>query len=168
MFEAISNNRMERIEQLLLKRANVNKINTEGETALTFAILQNKLDVAKLLLDCGARPNLENEKQISPLILAIKHDNIEAVKLLLEFGANSQQIYKEKSPLEISLQEKKYSIAKEILKYETFHDKDLKRLLSLANIFEDRKLTEITSVLDDHSLKICFAETINHVETHSR
>jgi ankyrin repeat protein len=169
IFEAIFYSRTERVKELVLQTKNLFITNTEGETPLTFAILYNKLDEAKLLLEHGANPNLENKKQISPLIQAIKVGNLEAVNLLLEHGANPKQLTSfAKSPLVIAVSEAQTSIAKEILKYETFNDKDLDYLLSLANFAEDHKLTEIVDLLDQEYLKISFAETSPHISSHAR
>lgn len=57
-------------------------------TPLTLAIVKNKLEAAKVLLENGADANRIDGNGESPLVVAVAANNAEAIKLLLEFGAN--------------------------------------------------------------------------------
>ena len=60
----------------------------DKSTPLHFAIIQNKLDSAKLLLKFGANPNAKDAFGNSPLHLAVFKKMPRAVRLLEEFGAD--------------------------------------------------------------------------------
>jgi len=66
---------------------------TDGEypsdyTALMYACVFDKMDVAKVLLDAGLDVNTFNSKGWSPLILATMYGRTEMVKVLIDAGAN--------------------------------------------------------------------------------
>ena len=54
MFHAVFDNKLETIELLLKKEANVNTKDSGGNTPLFYAILNNKIDIITLLLKHGA------------------------------------------------------------------------------------------------------------------
>ncbi|MBQ9578333.1 MAG: ankyrin repeat domain-containing protein, partial [Ottowia sp.] len=66
---------------LLDHGANVNDINQDGETALSFAVAENNINMAKILLDKGADPN-------TALIAASRKKREDSIKFLLEHGAD--------------------------------------------------------------------------------
>jgi ankyrin repeat protein len=59
-----------------------------GLSALHFALRQNSLDAARVLLDAGADPNDATPEGYSALVLAILNRHYDAAVLLLERGAN--------------------------------------------------------------------------------
>ncbi|KAG7461223.1 hypothetical protein MATL_G00207810 [Megalops atlanticus] len=54
-------------------------------TALYFAVINNNIDAATMLLEAGANPNLDT---FSPLLVAVRQGCIRTVILLVEHGAN--------------------------------------------------------------------------------
>ncbi len=71
------------VEALLKKGADPNVRESDGATALAWAVMRANTGVAAMLLDAGANPNLTNELGIGPLALAIVNGSPEIVKLLL-------------------------------------------------------------------------------------
>lgn len=59
-------------------------------TPLAFAVKNNNLELAKLLLDLGANPNAESQRGITPLMLAGKNRNDQMIYLLLQRGSRSK------------------------------------------------------------------------------
>uniref|UniRef100_A0A8C5MY08 Ankyrin repeat and SOCS box containing 2 n=1 Tax=Leptobrachium leishanense TaxID=445787 RepID=A0A8C5MY08_9ANUR len=54
-------------------------------TALYFAVINNNLNTAKMLLQAGANPNVDI---INPLLISIRHGCCKMMQLLLDHGAN--------------------------------------------------------------------------------
>lgn len=61
---------------------------TKAIPTLNFAAINNRMDIAKSLLEDGANVNEKNRVGNTPLHLAIINDSPDMVSLLLEYGAN--------------------------------------------------------------------------------
>jgi ankyrin repeat protein len=66
----------------------LNKTDKDGRTALHYAIVDNKVFKAKLLLTLGSDSNIQDKKGWSPLHAAAQSQNEEITRLLLKHGAN--------------------------------------------------------------------------------
>jgi len=81
------------VEYLLLKGANPNASNAQGNTALICASYNGHQEVAKALLNAGARVNdAVTEYQITALMVASRAGHTSLVKLLLDSGADPNQL----------------------------------------------------------------------------
>lgn len=65
----------------------LNLQNYEGETALSYAVMNNNYDMVKLLLSRGADLNVSNCRAETPLHQAVVLGNSEIVRLLVEAGS---------------------------------------------------------------------------------
>jgi ankyrin repeat protein len=74
---------------LLAERADANDADTDGTTALHWAIHQNDLELASLLLDAGARVDAANRYGVPPIYLAAENGSAPLVRALLERGADA-------------------------------------------------------------------------------
>lgn len=88
-FQAIKKGDIEGLRSIITQTNFINKQNKDGDTLLIFAIANNKLNSARLLLAKGACPNITNYQQRSPLHYAAFSGNVEATKLLLSMGAKA-------------------------------------------------------------------------------
>lgn len=68
--------------------ADVNIVDTDGETALWIATTDSSDEVVDTLLKMGASPNVQAEGGNTPLHMAALNGFVEKVKLLLKYGAN--------------------------------------------------------------------------------
>jgi ankyrin repeat protein len=66
---------------------NVDQQDREGNTPLMYAVVNEKLDNVRLLLDQGANPNLANIRDETPLDYAINSGQKEIERMLIEAGA---------------------------------------------------------------------------------
>ena len=73
---------------LLNNGANVNHANSDGDTALILAAVNNKSDIVQVLLNNGANVNHANSDGDTALMSATQRRNIDIVQLLLNNGAN--------------------------------------------------------------------------------
>lgn len=112
------------IEELIKSSINLNIVycNLNSNIAFTLStplircVLNNKLDIAKLLLEYGADANLSTEQPnsnaplgISPLYIAVNDDNKEAIELLLSYGADPLKKIKNRvSPLELAIEKEQW------------------------------------------------------------
>ncbi|CAL1547439.1 unnamed protein product, partial [Lymnaea stagnalis] len=81
------------IVSYLLKRMDVDRINSAGRTALIETVLAGHVGGAALLLECNADPNVcDSVTGNSPLILATECGNCEMVGILITRGANPNYI----------------------------------------------------------------------------
>lgn len=70
--------------------ADINASEATGMTALHWAVQDNAVPLARLLLQAGADPNLANRYGITPLWLAALNGSEAMTKLLLEHGADAR------------------------------------------------------------------------------
>jgi len=83
-FKQDENTLIKKINYLLDNGANINEKNSVGNTALSLAIMMNKNEILKHLLNKGATQATLNNELISPLFLSILFENKEANKILLK------------------------------------------------------------------------------------
>lgn len=76
------------LRTLLAQKADVNAAQADGMTALHWAVRQNDLGTAKLLIHAGANVNAVTRLEITPLSLACENANAAMIRLLLTAGAN--------------------------------------------------------------------------------
>src|SRR5580765_2091137 len=75
------------IRALIEKHADVNAPQIDGTTALHWAVYQDDVETAALLIRAGANVKAANRYGITPLTLACTNGNAALVKLLLKAGA---------------------------------------------------------------------------------
>jgi ankyrin repeat protein len=94
LFKAIDENNLVDVKNLVeIDKVDVNSMNIQGETALTYSIIKDKYLITKYLLEKNADPNLSNERKQSPILVnlfyAKKANNflLGHFKSLIEYGA---------------------------------------------------------------------------------
>ena len=94
---AARNGRLEIVQLLIAKGADVNIRLGSGRTALTFAAANGHVDVVKFLMDKGADKSASIERdsslQYDALSLSVARGNIALTRLLLEKGAKIDRTY---------------------------------------------------------------------------
>jgi Zn-dependent protease with chaperone function len=89
LMEAAGENDVEQVTKLLQEDASdIDSTDSEGSTALHWAVLSDSYESTKLLLESGADPNIADNWDATPLITATYNENVEMVKLLLNHGAD--------------------------------------------------------------------------------
>jgi len=68
--DAVMNGNAERLRLLLQQKADVNVPQTDGATALHWAVYRNDLETVNLLISAGAKIDVKNREGISPLAMA--------------------------------------------------------------------------------------------------
>lgn len=76
------------VERLLQQKTDPNAKQGDGATALHWAIQEEALDLASLLMRAGADVNAANDLGITPLMVAASNGSATAVRALLEAKAN--------------------------------------------------------------------------------
>lgn len=81
LINAVKNNDLNAVQNLLNNGENVNAVNDQGNSALHYAVAMDNADITKLLLRSGANINIENSKGWSPIKIAEKKNvqNVTAV-----------------------------------------------------------------------------------------
>ena len=92
LIEAASIGDLQNVVLLVQQNADPNFITGEEESALTFAIVNEYPEVAKVLLDVGADLNWRNTQGWTPLTYAVYSRNVEIVRLLLDAGADQNNV----------------------------------------------------------------------------
>lgn len=87
---AVRNRRYKTAEVLLRHGLDPNS-NDSNETALGHAILTDRVDICRLLLDYKADPNAHTDNSAPPLVLAMQNGNMEIIKMLVEKGADIEK-----------------------------------------------------------------------------
>jgi len=66
----------------------INAKDKKGNTALMYAASNDKIDIAKTLLDAGADVNAINKRRSTALIIAAWHGRVDIVEVLINAGAD--------------------------------------------------------------------------------
>jgi len=88
LHKAAYNNRLNVVEFLLSKGADINALSSSGSTPLHGAASYGHIEVVRFLLDKGASPDIVNSGGYTPLLGASTSNHGEIVRLLVEKGAN--------------------------------------------------------------------------------
>ena len=84
LFEAVANNNVSMVQDLVKNGVKINAQDVRGRTALLVAVEQHHVESAKLLLEAGADVNIQDHKQDSPLLLAGAEGTVDIMKLMLK------------------------------------------------------------------------------------
>ena len=87
MNDAALNGEMEKVEELIGKGADPNKVDPDGRTALMFASFNGHTEIVRLLLDAGAEVGIRDALGRTALLYASTGPFAESVKLLLDHHA---------------------------------------------------------------------------------
>ncbi|KAL3077722.1 hypothetical protein niasHS_012912 [Heterodera schachtii] len=81
------------IVKFFLERAgaDIESTDSDGDTALVYALLENKLDIGHYLITGGAHIDRTNKIGISPLHIFVKKGDFALCKFLIDNGANVNQ-----------------------------------------------------------------------------
>jgi quinoprotein dehydrogenase-associated probable ABC transporter substrate-binding protein len=113
---AVNANDRARVQFLIGKGADVNKLNTQGSAPIHTASRQKHPEMIELLMSLKADPNAVDGNGLTPLLHAAMRDDVASVKLLLAHGAAIEQPSSEGfRPLALALIEDKYEAAKALL-----------------------------------------------------
>src|SRR5881397_1728035 len=80
-----------KIRALLQQKADVNAPQTDGATALHWAVYRDDLDAADLLIRAGANVKVKNREGITPLYMASMYGNAPMIGRLLKAGADVKE-----------------------------------------------------------------------------
>ena len=76
------------VRALLAKKADVNAPQTDGTTALHWAVRENDLEMTGMLLSAGAGASLANQSGATPMLLAAMNGNARILERLIQAGAD--------------------------------------------------------------------------------
>lgn len=88
LLEASAEGDAARVVTLLRAGVPIDFVSKGHETALTYAIVWNRVEVVRTLLGLGADPNVPVEPGWAPLMYAASEGNVEIVGLLLQQGSD--------------------------------------------------------------------------------
>src|ERR1700689_1347710 len=78
----------EAVRSLLAQKANLNASQSDGTTALHWAVRADDLDTAELLIRAGANVSAANRDGATPLLLAAVNGNAAMLEKLIQAGAD--------------------------------------------------------------------------------
>ncbi|WP_231584130.1 M48 family metallopeptidase [Domibacillus indicus] len=79
------------LKEMIEEGEDLDALNSNGETALHYAVENGQAESAALLLEAGANPNIEDENAYTPLWLAYDYGDEEIARLLMYYGADPDQ-----------------------------------------------------------------------------
>ena len=88
LIEAVAQNDLAAVRELVKAGTNINAQDARGRTALLAAVEGHHLESAKVLLEAGADVNLLDDKMDSPLLLAGAEGTVGMMKLILQAQPN--------------------------------------------------------------------------------
>lgn len=105
-----------RVEFLLKKGADVNKLNDNGYAPLHTAARSRNSDLVKLLLEHKADPNLPDNDGVTPLVHAIMRNHVPSIEALVAAGADVERPTKQGyTPLEVAIGENQLFAARSLI-----------------------------------------------------
>jgi ankyrin repeat protein len=78
------------LRALIAKKADVNAAQTDGATALHWAVYRNNVEMTTVLLRAGAKVNVATREGISPLYMASLYGNPAIINSLVKAGADAK------------------------------------------------------------------------------
>ncbi len=84
LIEAVAQNDLGTVREMVKAGTNINAQDTRGRTALLAAVEGHHLESAKVLLEAGAEVNIQDDKMDSPLLLAGAEGTVDIMKLILQ------------------------------------------------------------------------------------
>jgi len=88
LIQAVKDANQEAVKSLLQRGASANAKQTDGTTALAWAVSRNDVEIAKLLISAGADVKAVNRYGASPLLIACRNGGVAVVEELLKAGAD--------------------------------------------------------------------------------
>ena len=156
LFNLLKNHEWEKFKKILnesYSEIDINMRDEQNEYLLTYAILYNKFDIIKLLIDKEARIDIVDNEERSILYITIKYGYVDIIKYLLEknkdnIGINILDIKDrmQKIPLTYAIQSKNINIIKLLLEsgsnsniydnkgYNSLHHSIFTRNLDITNL----------------------------------
>lgn len=125
IFEACKKNKVKNVEKYISKGGDVNAIGKNKFTLLHFAVFNNSVECAKLLLEGGAETNRKESCGWTPLQVAAYRQCIDCVKLLIDYDADYNIIDKRGLSISELLMEENKNIIKN---YIDLHERSVKRV----------------------------------------
>jgi ankyrin repeat protein len=116
-FEAVKNNDVGLVRELIRNGENVNGKDRFGSTSLHVASAYGHTETVQELISCGASLNEKDRFGYTPLHYASKNGHTEIVKVLLRNGAspNEKNDNEQKTPLHLVSWNRNIEIIKELL-----------------------------------------------------
>ncbi|GJL56458.1 MAG: hypothetical protein NPIRA02_35900 [Nitrospirales bacterium] len=84
LLEAVSQNDLTTVQELVKEGININAQDIRGRTALLVAVENHHFESANMLLEAGADVNMQDHKQDSPLLLAGAEGRVDIMKRILQ------------------------------------------------------------------------------------
>lgn len=89
LITGIEKSNIKEVKSALDKGADINTIDSNGNTALIFAVKEEKsIELISFLIEKGAKVNMTDEESWTPLFYAVEQSNFDLVKLLINNGAD--------------------------------------------------------------------------------
>lgn len=98
LITALEQSRYDDAKQMIIKRKDINRVNTYNQSALLLALEKGRQDLACMLVEAGADVNIKSKMLMTPLRVSVQAGDLEMVKLLLAKGA-SADAPEDESPL---------------------------------------------------------------------
>lgn len=88
LFNAIQDNNLPVVKQLITHKVDLEQRNAKGETPLMYAVYLKRNAIATVLIEAGANVNAQDKVLNSPFLYAGAEGNLEIVQLSLKHGAD--------------------------------------------------------------------------------
>jgi uncharacterized protein len=89
--DAVKRGDLARLRALIQKKADVNGRETDGSTALHWAVYRDDIEAANLLISAGANVRAATREEVTPLAMACLQGHLPMVERLLKAGADPQE-----------------------------------------------------------------------------
>ena len=113
IYYAVRDGRIDTINLMIEKGANINIEDNYGQNCIFYAIREGRVEVVELLIEKGANINQIDKKKMTPYIFAERYGGQRICELLLKHGAVKSKSEKEKKSKKISKNKERENNLKE-------------------------------------------------------
>ena len=153
-------------ELLINHNADLNILDINKKTILSYALQKNNIDIITLLVKNNADTDIYYDDKNTPLFYALQHNNVNLVKLLIKHNVNIDRMNQDKElPITYAIKHNQIRIIKLLLKARCYLPK---KINNIATIMYAMKYcnSEISVLLIEAGINIKYTDEFNNNLAH--
>ena len=153
-------------ELLINHNADLNVLDVNNKTMLSYALLKNNIDIVKLLVKHNVNTDIYYDDINTPLFYALHHNDVNLVKLLIKYNVNVDRMNKNKElPIIYVIKHNQIKILKLLLKAHCYLPKTIEEIPTIMYSMKYCN-SEISVLLIEAGINIKYTDKFNNNLAH--